>query len=405
MKTTRREALTGLALGAGAFVASAALSSEAAEAATPAKAAAPATKVPPNLVALSDFEQLASKRIPHPAWEYIQSGAADEITLRRNREAFEHIMLDARVLRDTGKLDTSLELLGHKLAYPVMLAPSALHTLAHPEGEVATATGAGKADAAMVLSTMSSRSVEDVNKAASQPVWFQLYVQADRGFTKHLVQRAEDAGCKALCVTVDTPTTGPRNRSQRSGFDFPPNPKMANLADMPRAKDDDTHVHIHREKDLFQSILPESLTWKDIEWIQSFARVPVVLKGVLHPDDAEIAVKQGIAGVIVSNHGARNLDTAPATIEALPRVADKAAGRMLVLMDGGVRRGTDVLKALALGANAVLIGRPVFYGLAVAGAAGVTRTLNILRSELEMAMALVGVAKLNQIDGSVLWKS
>jgi 4-hydroxymandelate oxidase len=310
-------------------------------------------------------------------------------------------MLDARVLRDTGKLDTSLELLGQKLAYPVMLAPSALHSLAHPEGEIATATGAGKADAAMVLSTMSSRSVEDVNKAASQPVWFQLYVQADRGFTKHLVQRAEAAGCKALVVTVDTPTTGPRNRSQRSGFDFPPNSKMANLADMPV----DRHVHIHREKDLFASILPESLTWKDIEWIQSFARVPVLLKGVLHPDDAEIAVKQGIAGIVVSNHGARNLDTAPATIEALPRVTDKVGGRMLVLMDGGVRRGTDVLKALALGANAVLIGRPVFYGLAVAGAAGVTRTLNILRSELEMAMALTGVAKLSQIDRSVLWKS
>jgi 4-hydroxymandelate oxidase len=396
MKTTRREALT-----LGALAASAALTSEASAAATPAKSATPATTVPANMVALSDFEQVASKRIPHAAWEYIQSGAADEITLHRNRDAFDQIMLDARVLRDTGKLDTSLELLGQKLAYPVMLAPSALHSLAHPEGEVATARGAGKAAAAMVLSTMSSRSLEDVNKAAAQPVWFQLYVQADRGFTKHLVQRAEDAGCKALCVTVDTPTTGPRNRSQRSGFDFPPNSKMANLADMPV----DRHVHLHREKDLFQSILPESLTWKDIEWVQSFARVPVLLKGVLHPDDAEIAVKQGVAGVIVSNHGARNLDTAPATIEALPRVADKVAGRMLVLMDGGVRRGTDVLKALALGANAVLIGRPVFYGLAVAGAAGVTRTLNILRSELEMAMALTGVSKLSQIDRSVLWKS
>jgi 4-hydroxymandelate oxidase len=402
MKTTRREALT---LGAGALAASAALSSEvmASEAAAAKTATTPSSTVPPNVVCLADFEQAASKRIPHPAWEYIQSGAADEITLRRNREAFEHITLDPRVLRDSGKLDTSLELLGHKLAYPVLLAPSALHSLAHPEGEIATATGAGKADAAMVLSTMSSRSVEDVNKAASQPVWFQLYVQADRGFTKHLVQRAEDAGCKALCVTVDTPTTGARNRSQRSGFDFPDNSKMPNLADMPRAKDE--HIHIHREQDLFASLLPESLTWKDIEWIQSFARVPVLLKGVLHPEDAEIAVKQGIAGVIVSNHGARNLDTAPATIEALPRVTDKVAGRMLVLMDGGVRRGTDVLKALALGANAVLIGRPVFYGLAVAGAAGVTRTLNILRTELEMAMALTGVSKLSQIDRSVLWKA
>jgi 4-hydroxymandelate oxidase len=303
------------------------------------------------------------------------------------------------VLRDVSHVDTSTQVLGHKLAYPIMLAPSALHTLAHPEGEVATARGAGNANAAMVLSTMSSYSVEDVTKAASQPVWFQLYVQADRGFTKHLVQRAEAAGCKALCVTVDTPVNGARNRTSRANFNFPPLAKMPNLADMPTG----ATLEIHREADVFKGILPDVLTWKDIEWIQSFAKVPVLLKGIMNPEDAVIAQKQGVAGILVSNHGARNLDTIPATIDALPRVTDKLSSGMLVLMDGGVRRGTDVLKALALGAQAVLIGRPVFYGLSVAGAEGVTRMLNILRGEFEMAMALVGAAKLSEIDRSVIW--
>jgi 4-hydroxymandelate oxidase len=391
LKVTRRDA----------FVAAGTLAVGAAIA--PARLAAvdpqPATPIPEDVVALSDFERLARHRIEHSAWEYIESGAADEITLRWNREAFDRLRLEPRVLRDLGHIDTAVKVLGHPLAYPIMLAPSALHTLAHPDGELATARGAGKAGALMVLSTMSTYSVEAVNKAATQPVWFQLYVQKDRGFTKHLVQRAEAAGCKALCITVDTPVSGPRNRTSRAKFEFPPVSKMANLADMPGG----AAVPLHREADLFESILPDALTWKDIEWIQSFARVPVLLKGILHPEDAAIALKQGIEGVLVSNHGARNLDTVPATIDALPRVADKVAGRMLVLMDGGVRRGTDVLKAIALGANAVLIGRPVFYGLSVAGAEGVTRTLNILRGELEMAMALVGVSKIAEIDRSVLW--
>jgi 4-hydroxymandelate oxidase len=391
LKTTRREAL----IAAGAIAASAAL--------RPARMAADGTqnaaKIPASVVALSDFERLARDRMERSAWEYIESGAADEITLRWNREAFDRVRLNPRVLRDVGHLDTSVEVLGQRLQHPVMLAPSALHTLAHAEGEVATARGAGKAGALMVLSTMSGYSVEDVTRAASQPVWFQLYVQQDRGFTRHLVQRAEAAGCKALCVTVDTPVTGARNRTSRANFNFPPLAKMPNLADM-RAEPGQA---LHHEEEVFKSILPDVLTWKDIEWIQSFARVPVLLKGILHPEDATIAVKQGIAGILVSNHGARNLDTAPATIDALPRVADAVAGRMVVLMDGGVRRGTDVLKALAFGADAVLIGRPVFYGLSVAGAEGVTRTLNILRSEFEMAMALVGAAKLSEIDRSMIW--
>lgn len=350
-------------------------------------------------VAVNDFETLAKQHIPYPAWEYIQSGAADEITLRWNREALDRIALAPRVLRDVRQIDTRTELFGQKMDFPVLIAPSALHKNVHPEGELATARGAGTSAATLVLSTLSSYSVEDVKQAASRPVWFQLYVQKDRGFTRHLIQRAEAAGCTALCITVDTPTAGARWRSQRAGFEFPPNSQMPNLTGL-SAK---WNLPIQRERNAFQPIAPDELTWKDIESLQSIAKVPVVLKGILNPEDALLAAQQGVAGIIVSNHGARNLDTAPATIDALPRVADKVAGRLTVLMDGGIRRGTDVLKALALGAQAVLIGRPVLYGLSVGGAEGVARVVNILRAELEMAMALTGVSSLPQIDRRLLW--
>jgi 4-hydroxymandelate oxidase len=351
-----------------------------------------------DAVSLSDFEGVAHERMSHMAWEYINSGAADEITLRWNREAFDRIRLNPRVLRDTSALNTKVKVLGQELPFPVILAPTSLHKLAHPEGELATARGAGAAGAAMVLSTLSSTSVEDVAKVATQPLWFQLYVQKDRGFTEHLVARAEACGCKALVVTVDTPTDGARNRQQRAKFHLPSGVEFANLKGMKVET-----AGMDSEKSVFKNLLPNQLTWKDIEWLQSKAKVPVLLKGILNADDADIAARSGVAGILVSNHGARNLDTVPATIDALPRVTDKVAGRIVVLMDGGVRRGTDVLKAMALGANAVLIGRPVFYGLATGGADGVTKVLNILRHEFEMAMALSGIDSVEKIDRSVLW--
>jgi 4-hydroxymandelate oxidase len=224
--------------------------------------------------------------------------------------------------------------------------------------------------------------VEDIAKAAAGPVWFQLYVQKDRGFTRNLVQAAEDSGCRALCVTVDSPTFGARNREDRAKSELPER-ELPNL----QGKD----------------YLDPSLTWKDIDWLRSFARRPVLLKGILNPDDAATAVKAGVSGIIVSNHGARNLDTVPATVDALPLVVEKVGGRVPILVDGGIRRGTDVVKALALGANAVQIGRPYLWGLGIAGAAGVTRVVEILRKEFEMAMALLGRPTIASIDRSVLW--
>lgn len=353
-----------------------------------------------DAVSLSDLQAVAQRRMEHMAWEYVEGAAADEISLRWNREAYERIRLNPRVLRDVGEVDTRVNVLGLELPYPILLAPTALHKLAHPEGELATVRGAGAAHAAMTLSTLSSVTLEEVAGAASGPLWFQLYVQKDKGYTAELVQRAEAAGYKALVVTVDTPVDGARNRQQRAKFHLPDGVEMANL----RGLATQGGRKLDTEEGVFRNILPQRLTWKDIEWLQSLTRLPVLIKGVLDADDAALAVKQGLAGILVSNHGARNLDTVPATIDALPRITDRVGGQIAVLVDGGVRRGTDVLKALALGANAVLVGRPIFHGLSAAGADGVRQMLEILRNEFEMAMALTGRAKVAEIDRSVLWE-
>jgi 4-hydroxymandelate oxidase len=271
----------------------------------------------------------------------------------------------------------------------------------HPEAERATARGAGAAGTTFVVSSFATTSIEQIAAVADAPLWFQLYAQPDRGFTKDMAQRAEAAGCRAICVTVDTPVAGARNREVRAGFELPPGIELPHLEGL--ARGDSSYGHRPRHREIFSSVLDPTLTWKDVAWLRSFTRVPLLLKGLLNPDDAERGVQEGAAGLIVSNHGARNLDTLPATIDALPAVAERVAGRVPLLMDGGVRRGTDVLKALALGATAVLIGRPYLYGLGVAGAAGVTRIVEILRAELEMALALTGRTSLAQVDRGVIW--
>lgn len=350
-----------------------------------------------DLVCLHDFEGCAQALVSSIAWEYIHSGAADEITLRANRERLDQIRLCPRVLRDVSTLDTHTALLGMDLPFPVMIAPTALHKLVHPDGELASVRGANAAGVPFSLSTLSSVSIEDVAAQAKVPLWFQLYIQRDRELTRSLVQRAEAAKFAGLCVTVDTPILGVRNRLQRARFMVPPEIEFANLHE----------IEIKRERSggtgAFTGVIPESMTWKDIEWLQSFTRIPIVLKGILNPDDANQAAKIGVAGVIVSNHGARDLDTLPATIDALPRITDRVAGRIPVLMDGGIRRGTDILKALALGASAVLVGRPVLYGLGAGGEHGVERVLKILRSELELTMALSGRPTLTSIDRTLIW--
>ena len=335
-----------------------------------------------KLLSLFDFETAAEAKIVRAAWERIKGGAADELTLRWNREAYDHIRLKPRVLVDVSRIDTRTTLLGQELPFPILLSPTGFQSAILPQGDLAAAKGAAAAKAIYVIGASASMKVEDIAPATSGPVWFQLYVQKDRGFTRELIQRAEDSGCRALCVTVDSPTFGMRNREQRASGDLPPR-------ELPNLKSRD--------------YLDPTLTWKDIDWMRGFSKRPILLKGILNPDDAAIGVKAGVAGIIVSNHGARNLDTVPATIDALPLVAERVEGRVPVLVDGGIRRGTDVIKALARGASAVGIGRPYLWGLGVAGAAGVTRVVEVLRKELELAMALMGRPTIGSIDKSALW--
>ena len=347
-------------------------------------------------ICLADYEPLAKAKMSATAWEYINAAAADELTDRWNKEAYQKIRLNPRILIDAVGFDTRVTLFGHEHAFPILLAPTSSQTLTHPEGEVATARGAGAAGAAMVLSSFSGKSLEDVAAVATSQLWFQLYAQKDHGFTQHLVQRAE-AGCyKALCLTVDTPITGARNRETRANVTLPELPNMTGFKGVSKGLQTGS-------LDIFNNLLDASLTWKDVEWLCSFAKIPVLVKGVLNPEDADHAVKSGVAGIIVSNHGGRNLDTLPATIDALPYVTDVVAGRVPVLVDGGIRRGTDVLKAIALGANAVLIGRPYLYGLGAAGEAGVTNVLRILQREFSMAMVLSGRMSVAKIDRTVIW--
>jgi 4-hydroxymandelate oxidase len=350
-------------------------------------------------VDVSDYANLARDCMSTMAWEYISGGAADEFTLRWNHEAFGRIRLRPRNLVDVSRLDTRVTLFGQELSCPILLAPVAYQKLMHPGGELATVRGAGTAGVAMVLSTFSTISLEKVVTAATRPLWFQLYVQRDRDFTRDLVRRAELAGYGALVVTVDTPVLGARYREVRNKFVLPPGMERANLKGLKTA----TGSHRPSELDIYSATLSPALTWKDIAWLRSLTSLPVVLKGVMNAADAGRAVDEGVSGLIVSNHGGRNLDTVPATIEALPEVIAKVAGRVPVLVDGGIRRGTDVLKAIGLGASAVLIGRPYLFGLALGGAEGVSRVVNILRREFEMAMALTGKTTIAAIDSSVIW--
>lgn len=360
--------------------------------------------IPPGLVTLADHEQHARTQLDDNAWAYFSGGAADEISLRANRSAWDALPLWPRVLRPLAGGHTRVPLLGRTLAHPILLAPVAFQRMAHPDGELAMAYAAAALGAGVVLSTQASVSLESVAQAVLPdpgrgPLWFQLYLQPDRGFTQALVQRAEAASYEALVLTVDAPTSGMRDRERRAGFRLPPGVGPVNLAGLQAPASPPLSPG---QSALFDGLLHHAPTWDDIAWLQSITRLPVLLKGVLHPADARQAVSVGAAGLIVSNHGGRTLDTAPATATALPRVVQAVGGAVPVLVDGGIRRGTDVLKAMALGASAVLVGRPAVWGLANAGAAGVAHVLRLLRDELEVAMALTGCATLAEATPALL---
>jgi 4-hydroxymandelate oxidase len=346
---------------------------------------------------LFDFEDAARERLSAMAYDYYRSGSFDEITLRDNHAAYDRIRLHHRVLRDISERDLSTELLGQRISMPILVAPTAFHQLACPEGEVATTRAAGAAGTIMTLSTLSNRPVEEVMEAATGPVWFQLYVYRDREATRGLVERAQACGCSAILLTVDAQVWGRRERDVRNRFRLPAGLVVANLLpagfDELQATASDSWL-----AEYVISLFDPTLSWADLEWLASITDLPVLIKGVVHPDDARLAVEHGARGIVVSNHGGRQLDTSIATIDALPAVVEAVNGRVPVLVDGGIRRGSDVLKALALGARAVMLGRPILWGLAVDGEAGVRQVLEILEREFDIAMALCGCVACDQVD-------
>jgi 4-hydroxymandelate oxidase len=354
------------------------------------------TPIPDGIVCVPDYEQPARERMGENAWAYVGGAAADEVTLRENRAGFDRLRLNSRVLVPMEGAHTRLRLFGQELDHPILVAPSAFHRLLHPDGEVATMLGASATRSCMVVSAQASLPLESIAGQAVVRPWFQLYIQPDRGFTRALVQRAEAAGYAALVVTVDAPVSL-RNREQRAQFRLPPGIEAVNLrgAAMPPAA--------QAESEIFGTVR-HAAGWADIAALRAATRLPLLLKGIMTPEDAERAIGTGADGLVVSNHGGRVLDTQPATIDALPAIARKVAGQVPVLLDGGIRRGTDVLKARALGAQAVLVGRPALHGLAVAGAMGVAHVLKLLRTELEVAMVQTGCPTLDAIGPEVIWR-
>ena len=351
-----------------------------------------------KLLNLHEYEAAAKENLSQMAFDYYVGGSDDEVTLRDNVRAFDRYRLRNRVMRDVSERDLSTSVLGQKISMPVMVAPTAFQRMAHPEGEVATARAAGEAGTAMMLSTLSTSSIEEVAAAATGPLWFQLYVYKDREETKNLVRRAEAADYKAIVLTVDAQIWGVRERDVKNNFQLPDGLRIKNVIgaeDFPDTEGSGLAAYV-------TSLFDQTLSWQDLEWLVGITDLPVLVKGILNADDAELAVQHGAAGIVVSNHGGRQLDTAPASVDVLSEIAEKVDGRVDIIMDGGVRRGTDVLKALALGAKAVAIGRPVLWGLAVDGQAGVERVLGVLRDELDLSLALCGATSPDEIDASLI---
>ena len=343
-----------------------------------------------SLVNLDDFEAAARARLSPLAYDYYAGGSYDELTLHDNQAAFRRRKLVYRVLRDLSTRTLQTTVLGQPVSLPVLVAPTAFHRLAHEEGEVATARAAAAQGTVMMLSTLSTCSLEAVC-ATGATVWFQLYVYRDRGATRALVERAEAAGCRALVLTVDAQLWGRRERDVRNRFRLPPGIECVNLGGTAMARLPDG-VEGSGLSAYVMSLFDPALSWNDLAWLASITKLPVVVKGIVHPDDARLAAEHGAAAVVVSNHGGRQVDTAVATLDALPAVAEAVEGKLELVLDGGVRRGSDVVKALALGARAVGVGRPVLWGLAIAGQQGVELALQRLRDELDVVMGLCGCA-------------
>jgi 4-hydroxymandelate oxidase len=352
-------------------------------------------------ITLADFECRAREILPRSAFEYFAAGAGAEITLRENRDGYDGLRLRPRVLVPVGRRDLSTTLLGQRLPTPILVAPMAFQKLAHPDGELATARACATAGALYVASTVATCSLEEIAAVAAGPKWFQLYVFKDRGVTRSLVERAEAAGYQAIEMTADVPVMGRREADIRNHFSLPEGLTVKNLEHAGHGCMNSDGVDSGPAL-YTRYLFDPDLSWKDVEWLRSITRLPIVVKGVLRGDDAARAIEHGAAGVVVSNHGGRQLDTSLPTIRALPEVAAAVGGRTAIIVDGGIRKGIDIIKALALGANAVQVGRPVLWGLAVGGEAGAARVLSLLRDELDNALALCGCPSIAHVSRDLI---
>lgn len=362
-----------------------------------------------------DFERSARRKLSKMAYDYFRSGADAERTRKDNEEAFGRYVIWYRVLCDVAERDLSTSVLGTPIGSPILVAPTAYHRMAHEGGEKATARAAASRNTVYVASTLATTPIEEIAEASSGPKWFQLYVHRDREFTRSLVERAEAAGYDAIVLTVDTPFLGRRLRDERNGFTLPAGLEMSNLAVTTSSENESTQNGVEDPAPVARPDGPRSLlasyveqrhdasfTWRDLEWLRSLSHLPLVLKGIVRADDASRAVDAGAAAIIVSNHGGRQLDSAPATLDALPGVVDAVGSNAEVYLDGGIRWGTDILKALALGARAVLVGRPVIWGLTCDGERGAAAVLALLEHELSQAMALAGARTIGDLDRSLV---
>ena len=372
------------------------------------------------LLNIDDYQQAAKETLPKMAYDYYRSGADDEITLRENVDAYRRIKLRPKVFVDvshhTNNADScSVRLLNGqtRCSFPVLIAPTAMHRMADEGGELSTARAAVRANTVMILSTLSTTRIEDVAREHQQALreyptstsqlWFQLYILKDRQFTTKLVRRAEEASCRALVLTVDACRFGNREADHRNGFRLPENMQLENLYDagLKQAQND----HESALNDFIARNLDATLTWSDIQWLRQISALPIIVKGIMTGEDAQLAARAGVDGIVVSNHGARQVDTTASTIEVLPEVVSalrntNTAKKIDIYIDGGIRRGTDILKALALGADAVLVGRPILWGLAVNGSQGVFDVLEVFRREFKLAMMLCGCTSLPNADAS-----
>lgn len=374
---------------------------------------------------VEDYRGLAHKRLPRAVIDFIEGGAEDEITISRNRDSFENIHIIPRILKDVSVRDISTTILGTPVSSPIVLCPVGLATLAHPLGEVAAGIAAANKGIISTYSSSSSWNLEDIAAASSGVKWFQLYIWKDRKLTAEIVERARKSGYQALVLTVDVPISARRERDLRNGFTIPPRPKINQIGDLvqhfgwfyAQLKSEITGHKMSmgnftpenvgmrtrlKMLEVVNELFDPSITWSDVAWLKSIWNGPIVIKGIMTPEDAKLAIKAGADAIWISNHGGRQLDGVSGTIEVLPEIAKAVKGKAEIYLDGGVRRGSDIVKAIALGANACMIGRPYMYGLAANGAAGVESIIGILEIEMDATMALMGRPTIASLDSSAV---